>query len=81
MNIRCFECSKEVSPANIQFFLYQLDGDYFKKYEKLCINNFVISRVCEMMCCPTPGCDFAFEMVEKFDRFSCRICEKKYIVF
>jgi len=76
LNVKCLECSKDVSAANIQFFLYQIGEGYFEKYEKLCLNNFFSSRVCEMMWCPTPGCEYVFEMAEKFKKFTCQFCNK-----
>ena len=77
IDFKCLECSLEIPTSTIQFFLYQIGENYFDKYEKLSFNQFVSSNVCEMMWCPTPGCEFVFEMAEKFSKFSCRICKKR----
>jgi hypothetical protein len=78
LNIKCFECSSDVSCSNIQFFLYQIGKGYFEKYEKLSFNRFMSNGINEVMWCPTPGCEFVFEMAEKFQNFLCRLCKKKY---
>jgi len=66
-----------VEGADMQYFLYQLGENYFEKYERLCLNNFINKKPSQMMWCPTPGCSFLFEMAEKFNNFTCQLCNKK----